>query len=228
VYNETARLANLYKISDFLKKFPYKTELIFVNDGSRDNTLPELKKMAKKLSFKIISYKQNKGKGYAVKTGMLGARGKYRLFTDIDLSVPIEELDNLIKMVEKFPVVIGSRRIKDSKILRHQPWLRESMGRLFTFLSQKILGLNVSDFTCGFKCFEKRAAKDIFTKVRIERWSFDSEIIFIARKLGYEIAELPVRWMHDSRTKVKFPIDVIRSLTELILIRYYNLRGDYK
>lgn len=228
VYNEVKRLKNIYKISDFLKKLPYKTELIFVDDGSSDNTLNILRKTAKKLNFKVLSYKQNKGKGYAVKAGMLKAQGKYRLFTDIDLSVPIEEMSRFMEFMQKNSVVIGSRRKAGSRILKHQSKMRELMGHFFTWLSQKSLGLKVSDFTCGFKCFEKEAAKNIFQRAIINRWSFDSEILFIAEKLCYKIYEAPVKWFHNPDTKVKFPQDIIRSFFELFTIRINEVRGLYK
>lgn len=228
VYNEAARLKNIFKIFEYLQKRPYKTELILVNDGSSDETINILKKTAQEINFNIISYKENKGKGYAVKTGMLKARGKYRLFTDIDLSVPIEELDNFMKLITKNSVVLGTRRKAESKIIKHQPRIRELMGCFFTWLSQKTLGLNISDFTCGFKCFEKEAAKNIFQRARINRWGFDPEIIFIADKLGYKIYEAPVKWFHNPNTKVKFPQDIFRSLKDLLLIRLNSLRGNYR
>lgn len=228
VYNESNRLDKLTKINSYLGRLKVKTELIVVNDGSADDTKRKLEDLKKKLNFKLVSYDQNKGKGHAVKTGMLRARGKCRLFTDIDLSVPIEECANFMRFIEKNPVMIGSRRVKGAKIILHQPIIRELMGRFFTFLSQKILGLKITDFTCGFKMLQEEAAKKIFERSRINRWGFDSEILFIAQKLGYKIFEIPVTWTHDPKTKVKFPHDIIRSFIDLILIRINNLRGFYE
>jgi len=227
IYNESNRLSNIYDIANYLKKLKIKSELIVVDDGSSDRTLEMLNDISKKLKFRIISYGKNRGKGFAIKTGMLSASGKYRLFTDIDLSVPIEEIERFIESAQKNSVVIGSRRKTGSKILKHQPKLRELMGLFFTWLSQKVLRLNVSDFTCGLKCFEKDAAKNIFKRVKINRWGFDAEIIFISHKLGYKILEAPVMWSHDPNTKVKFPQDIFRSLTDLVLIRFNNFIGAY-
>ncbi len=227
VYNESNRLGNVYNIAEYLKKLKIKSELIVVNDGSNDKTLKMLNDISNKIKFKIISYDKNKGKGFAVKTGMLSANGKYRLFTDIDLSVPIEECGRFIDFMKLHPVVIGSRKKGSSRIILHQPKMRELMGSFFTLLSQKTLGLEISDFTCGFKCFSEEAARNIFNKVRIDRWGFDSEIIFVSHKLGYKIFEIPVAWSHDPSTKVKFPQDVFSSLIELILIRFYNFVGAY-
>ncbi|MBI2031521.1 MAG: glycosyltransferase [Candidatus Levybacteria bacterium] len=228
IYNESNRLDNLSTIASYLKKLKVKTELIVVNDGSNDSTKNILDDLRKKLKFKIISYKENKGKGYAVKIGMLKAQGKLRLFTDIDLSVPIEECSKLMKFAEFNQVVIGSRRVAKSKIILHQPIIRELMGRFFTFLSQKTLSLEISDFTCGFKMFREKAAGKIFQKSRINRWGFDSEILFIANKLEHKIYEAPISWSHNINTKVKFPEDIIRSLIDLILIRFNSLRGIYR
>ncbi len=158
---------------------------------------------------------------------MLKANGQYRIFIDIDLSTPIEELSKILPFLEENEVIICSRKIAGSKLEKKQPLLRESLGKGFTKLSQIILNLKISDFTCGFKCFSKKAAEEIFSRQRITRWGFDSEILFIAKKLGFDIKEIPVTWTNNSDSKVKFPQAIINSFTDLIKIRYYDLKKLY-
>lgn len=237
VYNEEKRVNNLTQIMSYLKKQKFKWEVIVVNDGSTDKTLKKLKLLKNKaslfpsrnkLKFKILSYYPNTGKGFAIKTGMLSATGKHRLFLDIDLSTPIDELDKFLPLFKKFDIVIGSRKMKSSNIIIRQSLVRELLGKTFTLLSQKALQMKVSDFTCGFKCFSKKAAEEIFAKQTIQRWGFDSEILYIGKTKRYSIKEVPVIWKNDPRTRVKFPQDIVNSLTELIKIRLNSYRGLYK
>ncbi len=227
VYNETRRLGNLSAIVRFLNSMPETWELIVVNDGSTDDSLDLITKMNRAQQFTIVSYPDNRGKGYAIKRGMLAATGEYRLFLDCDLSTPIEEIDKIRPLVEKYPVVIGTRKTKGAKVLVHQPWLRETLGKGFTFLSQIFLSVNVSDFTCGFKCFSETAAQKIFSKSLIYRWGFDSEILYLATKYGYPIKEVPVTWKNDLFSRVKFPQDLITSFADLFHIRLNDLYNRY-
>lgn len=222
LYNEEKRIKNLIKIYNFLKSIKISYELILINDGSNDKTLAFLKKLPQKYKYKLISYEINQGKGYAIKKGMLAANGKYRIFIDIDLSTPIEELNKFLPYLKKFDIVIGSRKTKGSKLEKRQPYIRESLGKIFTFISQIFLELDISDFTCGFKCFSKKASKEIFNRQIIRRWGFDSEILFLAEKLNLKIKEVPVTWMDDPKSKVKFPQAIVSSLTDLIRIRLNN------
>lgn len=221
-YNETKRVDNLVKILHYLRGLKKPWELIVVNDGSTDDTLDKLNTLKGKSDFKLISYKVNRGKGYAVKAGMLKASGKYRLFADVDLSTPITEIEKFSKFVNQYDVIIGTRRLKGAKVMVHQPLLREYLGAAFTSLSRLVLNLKVSDFTCGFKCFSERASQKIFQKTKIFRWGFDCEILFLAKKYGYSIKEVPVVWKNDERTRVRFPGDLISSLGELLSIRYFD------
>lgn len=227
IYNETKRLNNLSTIHNFLKQQKFNSEIIVVNDGSIDQTLQKIKILSKKLGFKIVSYSTNRGKGFAIKLGMIQSKGQYRLFTDLDLSTPLEELSKFYPYFKKYDILIGSRKLKGSKLINRQPIIREYLGKGFTLLSRIILGVNVSDFTCGFKCFSKQAAEEIFTRQKINRWGFDSEILFIAKVKCFKIKEIPVKWSNDEKTKVKFPDDLIRSFYELLQIRYNHFKNFY-
>ena len=227
-YNESKRIHNLDDILRYLGKLKESWELIVVNDGSQDDTLQKLESFKRKSNFKVTSYVTNRGKGYAVKAGMLAASGKFRLFCDIDLSTPIEEIRKFKPFLEKADVVIGTRKLKGAKVILHQSFLREYLGKGFTLLSQLILNTWVSDFTCGFKCFSKAASERIFKKTRIFRWGFDSEVLFLAKKYKLMTIEVPVIWKNDPQTRVRFPRDLINSFGELILIRYYDwVKGFY-
>lgn len=228
VFNERKRINNLIKITKFLSKQNFKSELIIVDDGSTDTTIKKIKKMTQQCRFQLISYSVNQGKGFAIKTGMLAASGRYRLFIDIDLSTPIEELNNLLRHVRRHDVVIGSRKLKSSNLIIRQSLLREQLGKVFTMLSQMILQLPLSDFTCGFKCFSEEAATDVFSRQTINRWGFDSEILFICKNRKFSIKEVPVTWSNDPVTKVKFPQDIYSSLIDLMRIRLNYLKGIYQ
>ncbi len=225
LYNEQERVFHLKEVVRFLANQKFTSELIVVNDGSKDATLRRLEKM-KITPVKLISYTNNRGKGYAIKKGMMAAKGEYRLFMDVDLSTPLSEIDKLVPMLGDSDVVIGTRKNKQANVLVRQQILRELMGRTFTWLSRTILGVKVSDFTCGFKCFSKLAAEKIFGKTRIERWGFDGEVLYLAKKYNLEIKEMPVTWINDNKTKVRFPQDIVRSFSELaqVLINDVILR----
>lgn len=228
LYNEERSVKNLSKIYKFLNSLNFNYEVIIVNDGSIDNTLNKLINLSKKFTFKLISHKKNGGKGAAVQTGMLAAKGNYRLFTDIDLSTPIEEFIKFIPFLRKYDLIIGSRRMKESLVKHRQSIARESLGRGFTILSRLFLNTKISDFTCGFKCFSKETSEKIFSLQKIKRWGFDSEILFIARKLKLNIMEIPIIWINNPDTKVKFPRDIINSALDLCKIRYYSLIKKYE
>lgn len=222
LYNEESRLRNLSKIYKYLNNLNFDYEVLLVNDGSLDKTVQRLKQIYKKFKFQLISYDKNRGKGFAVRGGMLDAKGKYRLFTDIDLSTPIDQLNKFIPQLKKADILIGSRKTAGAHLYKRQSFIRENLGKGFTLLSRMILDLEISDFTCGFKCFSKKSSISIFSKQKIERWGFDSEILFIAKKLGFSIKEVPVNWSHDPRSKVRFPHDIISSLSDLYKIKYHS------
>lgn len=219
VYNESRRVHRLQLMIDFLNTLKERSELIVVDDGSTDDTLKVLRSIKKGQSFRIISYKTNKGKGFAVKTGMLAAQGDYRLFLDSDLSTPISEMTKFIPVLPKADITIGTRKSDKANVVTPQPPLRKWLGRGFTFLSQILLNVWISDFTCGFKFFSKKAAVRIFSKVKVFRWGFDSEVLYLAKKFGFTVKEIPVTWENDLNSKVRFPRDLIISFRELLAIR---------
>lgn len=223
VYNETKRLNGITTIADYLSKQAFTSELILVDDGSSDDTLQKLRDLQQTLpaqiKTEIVTYQPNRGKGYAIKQGILTARGSYRLFTDVDLSTPITEFDHFLPVLAQFGIVIASRRREKTAILVHQTMLRESLGRGFTLLSQIMLQMPLSDFTCGFKCFSAAAASAIFPIAQIDRWGFDCETLYIGHTLGFNIKEISVHWTNDPQTRVRLPQDIFRSLSDLIRIR---------
>lgn len=228
IFNEEKRVRNLNHIVTYLKKQKYSWDITVVDDGSTDKTNSILRLLRKKIKFNLLSYFPNSGKGSAVKIGMLKAKGKYRLFMDIDLSTPINELKKFLPHLKQFDIVIGSRKLEASELVTRQPFIREHLGKIFTLLSQKVLGMYISDFTCGFKIFSKKSVEEIFTRQRINRWGFDPEILYIGKIKKLSIKEVPIYWENDPRTKVKFPDAIINSLIELIRIRINYLRGLYR
>lgn len=228
VFNEEERFtkpaSTLY--SYLLKTFPKNTwELIFVNDGSTDKTLQTLKTFTELHRKSIyVSYKINRGKGYAISQGVNKARGTFIFFMDIDLSVKPKELARALTVFKKnkIGVVIGSRRVEGSVIKVHQPKLRETMGHYYTLLTSTLLGLPLADLTCGFKGFKKKVAKDVFKKLVATRWSFDAEVLYRANKKNYSIYELPITWEHVGNSKVNVGFDAIRSFIEVVKIKIHK------
>lgn len=229
-YNEQARFVDGFAhYYNFLKRQKYIWELIFVNDGSVDNTLELIKNSVKKdQRVKTITYPQNHGKGYAIIQGIKAAEGEYILFTDIDHSVPIETVNTFFPYFQKgYKVVIGSRRVAGSIILVHQKPVREFMGRGFTLLVNLLIIRGVKDSTCGFKAFENSVAKKIFQQIKVYDWAFDAEILYICKKLGIKFAQAPVSWSDVRGSRVRLKSDVGKSLAGLIKIRANDLAGKY-
>ena len=180
-------------------------------------------------NVKILSQLHNQGKGEAVKQGMLSASGDYLFFSDADLSVPIESLPAFLARLENHcDVIIGTRKKAGALIEIHQPFYREFMGKTYTMLSNWILTLQLSDFTCGFKGFRREAAKVLFSLQRLKNWSFDSEILYLAQLKGYKIEEIPVTWRDDKATKVKLWRDAVSSFLGLMKIRANQYVRRYK
>jgi len=230
-YNEARRLPKtLTEIDKYLRKQSYDYEILVVNDGSRDKIAEVVRCLTPGVKhLRLIDNKENKGKGAVVRQGMLEAKGEFRLFTDADNSTSIDQLEKMWPEFEKgSDIVIGSRDVKGAVLNPPQPWLRNViLGEGFRLLRKIIVGLwELGDTQCGFKCFTKKAAENIFPKCKIDRFAFDPEILVIAKKLGYKIKEIPVYWKNDPESKVKFK-SMIKMLIDLFKIRWNLIKHKY-
>lgn len=229
-YNESSRLgASLEKVLAYVHAQNWNAEVIVVNDGSRDNTAEIVRTLAAKDSMlRLIENPGNRGKGYSVRNGMLHAKGAVVLFTDADLSSPIEEASKLLKALDEgADIAIGSRWLRAETQTQRQPLYRQLFGRIFNLLLRLTLGLNFKDTQCGFKAFKQPAVRAIFPLQKIERWGFDPEILFLARKLGFKVQEIPVLWGHSGGTRIHPLVDGTRMFAEMLRIRWYSITGKY-
>jgi dolichyl-phosphate beta-glucosyltransferase len=230
-YNEAGCLArNCKTVREFLDILNIDYEIIFVDDGSTDNTAAVIEGIIHaNAQCRSLSSPTNKGKGAAVRRGVLSAAGKYVVFMDADLAVPIRFVTTCLNKLESgSPVVIGSRHLPSSSFMVREGPFRQVCGEVFRRFAQLGLGLKVSDITCGLKGFEREVATDIFSRSRIDRWGYDVEIIFLARKLRYAIEEVPVDWYHSFDSKVRVGIDAIRTFTEMCRVYYYYIAKHYE
>jgi dolichyl-phosphate beta-glucosyltransferase len=202
-YNEEVRLArSLPVILEYLHKQAYTWEVLVVNDGSRDDTVGVAERFGGD-HVRVITNQPNRGKGYSIRRGMLEARGKWRLFSDADMSTPIEELEKFWPLTEQgYDVVIGSRGLPESELAVRQPKSRELVGRVFNTIVQTFLVPGLSDTQCGFKLFSGEAANAVFPRQTLHGFAFDVEILMLAHRLNYKIKEAPVKWVNDPGSKV--------------------------
>ncbi|GEM_PF-169033 len=223
-FNEEDRLGpTLEKITAFLSKKKYPSEIIVVDDGSRDGTARLAEEKLNSFPHRVLSQAKNRGKGEAVKRGMLDARGKFLLFTDADLSTPIEEVERLIRCLEDgYDIAIGSRGLRESRVEVRQNFVRESMGKIFNRIARLFTFKKIKDSQCGFKCFGKKAAKELFSLQKTKGFSFDAEIIYLAQKKDYKIAEIPVLWRNSPNSRVHMLKDSLRMLGDLLVIRWLH------
>jgi dolichyl-phosphate beta-glucosyltransferase len=229
-YNESARIAaTLDKILAHTEQRGWSLEVIVVDDGSNDDTLDIVRAYARQHAvMRLLENPGNRGKGYSVRNGMLHAKGKILLFSDADLSSPIEEADRLFAAItDGADIAIGSRWVDPRLQIRRQPLYRRLFGRIFNLALRVILGLQFKDTQCGFKAFTRRSAQVIFPLQKIERWGFDPELLYLAKKFGFVVRELPVAWSHREGTRIHPLRDGIRMFGELLRIRWYALKGNY-
>jgi len=215
-------------LSRFLGTCPFPSvEIIFVNDGSTDDTLILLNQFARKIPARIISYPDNRGKGHAVRTGMRVATKDYAFFFDVDMSTDLPMIERFAAaMRQGAAVIIGTRKVAGAEIRKHQSWWREMLGKGYTLLARIVLGVPVTDFTCGFKCFHRTAREAVFRRALIDRWSYDAEILYLAHRLGFQIFEIPVIWVNDKSSSVRLCRDIIQSFFDLFAIRSNHSFAD--
>jgi dolichyl-phosphate beta-glucosyltransferase len=237
-YNENGRIQKTIK--SLKKGFNFNEvefcEIIFSDDGSTDETVSTLKREKKiiekrtKAKVKIITGKKNKGRGYAIRKAVKNALGDYILYTDADFSIPLNNLKKFVPYIKKnYDVIIGSKKIKGAKEIIKRSFIRRIVGYAHSIIAYFILGIFVWDFQGGFKLFSRRFVENVFPYLQIDRWGFDMEVIFLAKKLNYKLKEIPVRWCHiEKDSKVSLVRDIYRSLEEMIKIKYYWIKGYYQ
>jgi dolichyl-phosphate beta-glucosyltransferase len=231
-YNEAKRISRtLETLRKYLEGTNWTAEVIVVNDGSSDETAAIVESYRDQWNaLRLIENGRNRGKGFSVRNGALRAQGDVVLFTDADLSAPITEAPKLIDPIanEVCDVTFGSRAVDRSLIGVHQSPFREISGRIFNLFVQGLIGLPFKDTQCGFKAFRRSAAEPVFERLTIMGFGFDPEILYIAKKRGLRLCEIPVRWDHAEGTKVRFLKDSCRMFLDLLQIRWNDLCGKYK
>ena len=229
-YNESERIAaTLEKISAHAAQRHWNAEVIVVNDGSNDTTAEIVRRYsAAHPVVRLLENPGNRGKGYSVRNGMLHAQGDILLFSDADLSSPIKEADKLFAAIAGgADIAIGSRWLNTELQIRRQPLYRQLFGRIYNLALRLLLGLRFKDTQCGFKAFNRRAAQSLFPMQRIERWGFDPELLYLARRFHLTVKEVPVEWAHREGTRINPLRDGMHMLIEIFRIRWNELLGKY-
>jgi dolichyl-phosphate beta-glucosyltransferase len=229
-YNEAARVgATLEKVLAYTTEQGWDAEIIVVNDGSSDNTTEIVHSYAEKNPrLRSLENPGNRGKGYSVRNGMLHAQGEILLFSDADLSSPIEEAEKLFSALENgADIAIGSRWLQSNLQTQRQPLHRQLFGRVFNLLLRMILGLSFKDTQCGFKAFTRPAAETIFPLQNIERWGFDPELLYLAKKFKFKVVEVPVAWAHREGTRINPLRDGAKMFLEMLKVRWNAVSGKY-
>jgi len=224
-YNEERRLnVTLGSMWRALRRRFADFEMIVINDGSIDGTATVVEDFSKKhFGVRLISYSPNRGKGYAVRQGILASRGQYVLFCDADQSTPIREVSKLLQAVECCDIAIGSRAIQESRIVQRQPFYREMMGKIFNKFVRLLAVPEIRDTQCGFKCFKGEVARELFRMSKINGFAFDVEILYLARKHKKKISEVGVFWRNDNDSRVHPVQHSIKMLYELVMVRVHHV-----
>jgi dolichyl-phosphate beta-glucosyltransferase len=222
-YNEEARLGNtLKRMLAYFDGQDYPYEILVVNDGSTDGTARVVEHIAAcRPQVRLLEYAQNRGKGYAVRYGILRSQGQRVLFSDADLATPIEELEKLnAKLDEGYPIAIGSRDVRGSQLIKRESWIRELGGKTFNKLVRLLTVPGIHDTQCGFKLFTRNTAQTIFGRCVVDHFAFDVEVLYLAVRIyGLKVAEVPVRWAHQEGSKVRFLRDGFRMVKTVFKIR---------
>jgi dolichyl-phosphate beta-glucosyltransferase len=229
-YNEAARIAGaLESVLACIRSRGWFAEVVVVNDGSRDQTADIVREFAARApEIRLLENPGNRGKGYSVRHGLLESFGEIVMFTDADLSAPIEEAEGLFAALrDGADIAIGSRWLERTRQTIRQPLYRQFFGRCFNAVTRAVMGLPYADTQCGFKAFTRAAAQTVFQLETIERWGFDPEILFIARKRGFKVVEVPVSWAHDERTRISYLKDGLRMLQDIAIVRWNAMLGRY-
>lgn len=230
-FNEEKRIKKtLESIRDYLSRQVYKWEVIVVSDGSRDKTAPICEEFSiHNQGFCVIANKENHGKGFVVRQGMLEAKGEFRLFTDADNSTSIEQIEKFLPYFENgFDIVIGSIEVRGAEVCEKAQWYRRALGHYSKFIIRFVAGLwEIHDSQRGFKCFSAKVAENIFSRTKIDRWGFDIEVLALAKKLEFKIKEVPVHWENPAESKVNLK-SYIQVLSELFKIRLWLWFNIYK
>src|SRR5579863_7141095 len=229
-FNEAARIpATLQEVVACIRANGWHAEVIVVNDGSTDSTVQVVRDIGLQApEIRLLENPGNRGKGYSVRHGVLQALGDIVMFTDSDLSAPIQEADRLFAAIANgADIAIGSRWLESGRQVHRQPLYRQFFGRCFNAVCRMVMRLPFADTQCGFKAFTRSAAQTVFKLQTIERWGFDPEILLIALKRGFKVVEVPVSWAHDERTRMSYLKDGLQMLKELAIIRWNAFTGRY-
>ena len=224
-FNESARLGpTLRRVVDYLRQKGIGYEVLVVDDGSTDGT-SELARTFEPEGVRVLTQEVNRGKGAVIKVGVLASRGREVLLVDADLSTPIEDLERLRPRLAEAEVVLGSRAVEGSDILTHQPFYREMMGRTFNFIIQLVGVRGLRDTQCGFKLLDGDVARRLFAELQIQRFAYDVELVWLARRHGYRVVEVGVRWADSPSSKVNPLTDSFRMFWDVMALRWRDWRN---